>query len=298
MDKLGAVEAAEASGFPTPATVPIESVEGARRDAAALPWPVVVKARFSIGSTGVRLATSPRELDAAVEELSSWPGGAILQEWVPGGSEPSLNFVLSAGGAPGLVYALRKLRYLHPSHSTYVATDVLPPETAAAERTLASLGLSGFVAVQTKLDSRTGRRCLIEINLRWGANSRIFLPMALENGLDPALLAIGASAGAELPRIEYPAGQRGASVLDDLVLSPLSYASARVRRRAEERNPVPPVGDLAGSYWRSYVRARPVTDVFWRTLRSDPVATAVHVRRCVEELGRGVELIPWGDVRS
>ncbi len=215
-----------------------------------------------------------------------------------GNREPSVNTVLTPDGEARLTFTVRKLRYANTSYSTCVRTAEPVAETPSVLRMLRGAGFSGFVAVQTKLDNRTGQHKLIEINPRFGANFRILSRMAIRAGVNLALLTIRASQGYDdggVRPARLPIGLHGVSPVEDLstyrVFNRLRSAAA------EPDNPPPSRSRFLHSMARTYLRPTTSFDAVWHGLLRDPSSAVASYRRTLTEIQRDrVEFIPWGEL--
>lgn len=293
MDKYRSAVVGAESGLPTPATVLLEEGEAARAG-EEVGWPAVVKPRFSTGSIGVQLADGPEEAERAARAVRGWAGGVVLQEYIHGSREPSITVVMDGDSRPLFVTTLRKWRYANPSLSTVIETVPHLPETDAALRFLANLGIVGPAAIQLKHDERSGVHRFIEVNPRWGANARILLPLATRARTNAAVACLHTALGRSgLPRRDPPPGLVGASPAEDLYALRTWRAARAATRRSD--NPVPSVLTLAASYVRTYARAGVTLDAFVAGLRDDRAAVLPSLRRTLREAARpSTDFVPWG----
>jgi biotin carboxylase len=290
-DKLVAVRLAEAHGLPVPRTIAADRLDVAAA-VAELGLPVMVKARFSYGGFGVRLASSVDEAQRYHRELAAWSGDPFLQEAVPGNREPSVNVIMTRDGVTPIRYTLRKMRHVHTSFSTAVKVVAEIPEGQAVTSVLAASGLVGFAAVQLKEDSRDGVHRLIEINPRFGANFRIVTTMAQLTGVD----LVGAAVDAHLGRPVAPAmldvGQVGVSAVED-------FYALRSYLRARKTGDMPPLPQWLGTLLAQHVRPGVIKDIFWQRLFRDwrAVLSSYH-RTLTQDLHGDPRLISYGDWRA
>lgn len=291
MDKGLSFRAAAEAGFAVPETRVVESFDDVAAFAADQSWPVVLKQRLSTTSRGVRIARDKAGLKTAYDELAAHP--MLVQSYVPGPREPSISVMRRTDGHLPMEVTLRKQRYLHASLSTSIrAVDPLP-EVAAARRYAEITGAVGFVGIQVREDPRTERHHFIESNARWGANSRMLIPLLRAHGLAP--LTTFLDCWESRRPIEPAPSIRGAAVspLED-ALALRSLALLKLSRRDE-----PSVGAVARSYWNSYVGSRStVTDDLFREIRHDPRAWLSAASRAIRERHADIRLIPLGDLAS
>jgi len=192
-DKVHVIRSAERLGVAIPRSLFVTEASEGSRVSSDLPYPVVVKPRRSRvrGVAGWEALSVSYAADAAELErrLSSLPADAfpvIVQERIKG---PGVGvFMCYANGAPVAEFAHRRLREKPPTGgvSTLCESMAMTPELREAARTLLDdLGWSGVAMVEFKVDNRTGRPLLMEINGRfWGS-----LQLATDAGVDfPSVL--------------------------------------------------------------------------------------------------------------
>ena len=296
-DKVATPALATEVGLPAPRAIGVRDVAEAREAARELGLPVVVKPGFSFGGYGVGAARSLDEVAELVEHAQIFAPSVVVQEYVPGSSEPSIHAVLDTAGGIVAAFTVEKLRYAGASLSTAVRIAPDLPEADAALALARKLGVRGFVTVQLKRDSRDGSHKLIEVNPRLGANARIVVRLALRFGQNLPLLAAQAAAGPmERAARRLPVGRIGVSPFED-ALAIATYRQAR-RDAPLDGNPLPPAGRLARSYLDTYVRRRPTVDFYARALVDDPAAALAGLRQTVEVWrGGNTRFLPWGGVR-
>jgi ribosomal protein S6--L-glutamate ligase len=81
LDRAATAEALDRAGVAAPRSWSVPAVRALTSDAAALPWPLVVKSRTSSRRDLVRLVGSPTELDALLPEWADEP--VVAQEFAP-----------------------------------------------------------------------------------------------------------------------------------------------------------------------------------------------------------------------
>ncbi|MEX2284969.1 MAG: ATP-grasp domain-containing protein [Gemmatimonadota bacterium] len=207
-DKRNLLEAASSVGFAVPEQTIVETPEQARDLVpSGLGFPVVLKPARSVGGTG-REQVKLTVLHAAnwsqlQQRLKGLPAGAfpvLIQQRIKG---PGTGiFLLRWNGLIRAVFAHRRLREKPPSGgvSVYcesIAADPMLVELAA--RLLDRFDWQGVAMVELKIDSRTGRPYVMEVNGRfWGS-----LQLAIDAGVDfPRLLleCMGGRMPARMPR--------------------------------------------------------------------------------------------------
>jgi predicted ATP-grasp superfamily ATP-dependent carboligase len=214
-DKRKTLELAAQVGVPAPRTVLADSPDDARRVAAELGWPVVLKPkssslyrdRTSVEALQVTYANSPSELAA---RLGGFEGRCevLIQEYSAG--EGYGVALLMQEGRPLAAFQHRRLHEVPltggaSSLRESVALD--PVLYDYSVRLLGALRWTGLAMVEFKVGAAGPK--LMEINGRvWGS-----LPLAVMSGVDfPRLLAelylSGTPADGVGPTIPYRAGVR------------------------------------------------------------------------------------------
>jgi predicted ATP-grasp superfamily ATP-dependent carboligase len=141
--------------------------------------------------------------DDAVSMAGS--GGLIVQELVPGDGSSQFSYAaVCQDGRPVLSMVALRLRQ-HPANfgtGTFVETVDNEVIETLAERLLASIGYSGMVEMEFKLDSRDGSYKLLDVNPRvWTWNS-----IGNVAGVDFPLTMWRLAQGETLPRMRARSG--------------------------------------------------------------------------------------------
>lgn len=195
-----------AAGIPQPASEAVASAEAALKAAAAIGYPVVVKARGLAGSIGVVRADSADDMTAAFAAASSatYPGaagydaGVLVEEFLPG-PEISIDCVVS-GGTCAITALARKQTGLAPffeetGHTVDAADPLLADDDLRRQlhQVHHALGYAhGATHSEFRLTPRGPR--LVEINARLGGDLIPYLGF-LATGAHPALAAAYVAAG-------------------------------------------------------------------------------------------------------
>jgi hypothetical protein len=191
-------------GIPCPALYSIEQASGVlQEDREAV---LVVKPDCDCGAaTGVRYVRNRDQLFAAVRECEARFGGAVVEEFIPGGAEADNAVVLLFSPQSRLIAAFtaRKIRQW-PESGGLVAVGRSTANERLVELVLPFFekwGWCGGAEVELKRDSRDGQDKVIEINPRFPGNLRF----PLECGLGLAVLAADpAPAGQAVPSALFP----------------------------------------------------------------------------------------------
>ena len=275
-------------GFPAPNAFRTNALSDT--SCVAMKLPMIVKAERSTSSAGVRKVNSKCELTAAIQDLSCIYEGIYLEEYISGNTEVSINLVRSPSGIFRCCFGLEKHHYVHSSWSTTVRIIELDEVVvSAAKRLVESVGVVGFVAIQTKVESTTGELKLVELNPRLGNNARILVRMIPE---------LGTIFLEESDRkIPVPYGTYGVSLFDDWLTFPL-YIYHRVTHHPSIDNESPAIFTMLKSYIDIYVQ-RPFLDDLTVALFNDTLfflGFTIHIMQ-LERLPRDWKrLLPWGAV--
>lgn len=297
-DKYTVIEAARSVGFPVADAALCTDLAQVERALEGRGMPVVIKGRWSTSARAVTAAPDRAAAIEAARRTIAEQGEAIVQDFIRGDRERSLHYLLDRDGRVLRAFGLRKMRHLAPSWSTSIEVVPPSPELEVGARLLHRLGLTGFCVIQTRIDAQDGRCKLVEINARFGANSRILFAL----GGDLALAATCAALGRDAVGTHGggPAsGARGAAPIED-VLSLWSLFLARLQSTPEERATLPRVAEVASALL-AFHRARPRVDLHTRALLTDPLAAWPYFLGLVRLLAptpsrlRGLRLIPWGE---
>jgi len=190
-DKQATLELARSLGVPVPRTALVETVAEARREAATLGWPIVLKpqasrvyGRDTIDAFNVAYAGGFGRLEALMAPFEG-RCSVLLQEYRRG--EGLGVELLTLKGVPLAVFQHRRLREVPITGGASSFRESVPVDPSLldlAVRMLAALDWTGLAMVEFKVGS--GGPTLMEINGRvWGS-----LPLAVKSGVDfPALLA-------------------------------------------------------------------------------------------------------------
>lgn len=219
-DKRRVLEVARQLGIPCPETwtPPPDEIEAL---AARLPYPVVIKPRFSRFRSptgwhtgGVTFAASGTELVAHFREVHQQIPEPLIQEKIEG--EGRGVFLLLWGGEVKAALCHRRLREKPPWGGVSVYRESLPLDQELVSQSAAllrALDWQGVAMVEYKLDRRDEVAKLMEVNGRfWGS-----LQLALDAGLNfPAMMYRLAVEQDVPPALVYSPGVRSRWLLGDL----------------------------------------------------------------------------------
>lgn len=289
-DKEATLELARRLAVPVPRTVLVETAADARREAAQLGWPVVLKPQASrvqagedkgIEAFSVAYAGGFARLDARMRTFEG-RCPVLLQEYFSGEAH-GVELLLDRG-RPLLAFQHRRLREVPitggaSSFRESVALDPLLYDYSL--RLLGELEWTGLAMVEFKL-TRDGPR-LMEINGRiWGS-----LPLAVKSGVDfpgglAALYLDGRPVDGDRPDPSYRLGVRSRH----LELETVWVASVLLRRRRYPFLAIPPRREALAVA----LRLLDPSDGYDILDREDPAPGVAEIRKIVAKAlqrGRG-----------
>ena len=213
-DKRALVQFAARCGIPVPRThLPsqVSEIEAMARD---LDYPLIVKGGHGWGAQHVRLVRDPADLRPRFDEvagLEAQSGGGLpmLQEFVTG-----IGFGFSTlfrHGEPRAVFMHRRavefdVRGQGTPYSCPMAESVVDPVLRdLGMRLFAALEWHGLGMAEWRLDARTGRYVLMEINPRLVGST----DLSVRAGVDLPLLACRMARDGDVePILQHPSGVR------------------------------------------------------------------------------------------
>ena len=250
-DKQAVLAAASKVGIAVPAQHVLADPDAMQSvDLASLQYPIVVKPARSV-STGsedrlklsVQHAASEHELRRIIDDMDSRAYPLLLQQRIVG---PGIGiFALVWDGTLIGQFAHRRIREKPPSGGISVYRESIAVDPALLQMSLALLAefrWSGVAMVEYKMDQRTNRPYLMEINGRfWGS-----LQLAIDSGVDfPNLLMAAATGQNPEPVVQFRTGVRSRWFWGDV-----DHLVTRLRRSDKQLS----LPDGAPSRWET-VRA-------------------------------------------
>lgn len=220
-DKQETTRLAAALGIAVPQTLVIASASEARRAAARLPYPVVLKPRSSeevtasgkVTATGAPVyARTADEFIAAFEAISQRCSAVLVQEFIEGAGAG--YFALMNDGELRMEFAHRRIRDVRPTGSGSALRESVRPDArtrASALALLRALRWHGVAMVEFR-QKADGTPVFLEVNGRfWNS-----LPLAVYAGADfPAAVAELAERGDTGLRVDYRVGIKCRWLLGD-----------------------------------------------------------------------------------
>lgn len=163
-------------GIDVPVTVQPAGMDDVRAFARDVGLPCIVKPRAGhlwrkrLRGQKLLVPNSPAELERAIEDVVGDPSAVVLQELIPGPESELVVGAVWAGqdGAVRRVVTARKIRQFPRNFGSgsLLRSESLPQVEQLSREIVQGLGYRGLCGTEFKLDPRTGRYRLIEINPR------------------------------------------------------------------------------------------------------------------------------------
>ena len=216
-DKNEVMRIASELDLPVPKTDNIENTNGLQKLAKMIEYPAVIKLKNATSSIGVSYAHSEEELISKYRQTimkynlttSDYP---IIQEYVPGNGY-GVSLLFNHGDLRAIFTHKRLREYPITGGPSTLRESVRHPEMEKiALKLLDHIGWHGVAMVEFKLDKRTNKPVLIEVNPRfWGS-----INQAIAAGVDfPYLLYKIAVDGDVKPVFNYKVGVRTRFLIND-----------------------------------------------------------------------------------
>jgi predicted ATP-grasp superfamily ATP-dependent carboligase len=211
-DKGALMSFAGTNGIECPATFFPSGPDEAPPMAERLPYPVLVKPRFSSGGRGIAKAANPAQfIEAYLRVHAKYPIPIVQECLPPGGDALGVAVLMNGSSVARASFAYRRLREYPASGGPSTLRESIREDglRRVAEGLLSALGWTGVAMVEFKVDPRDGEPKLLEVNPRfWGS-----LHHAIVCGVDfPYLLYRMAMEGDVEPQGEYRVGIRSRSL--------------------------------------------------------------------------------------
>jgi predicted ATP-grasp superfamily ATP-dependent carboligase len=209
MDKVRFAEYATASGLPIPDTRVLRTRADAEAAATSMRFPVVIKppvktpAWQAATKAKVFRVESADELLATYDRFAGTADALIAQAWIEGDETAlvSANAYFDRDGTARAMFMARKIRQWPPDTGTSCLGEEVRDDAArdVAMRLFGDVGYRGLAYVESKIDSETGARLIVEPNVgRPTGRSAI----AEQGGVELLLTAYLDALGEPLPATE------------------------------------------------------------------------------------------------
>jgi predicted ATP-grasp superfamily ATP-dependent carboligase len=198
-DKAALAERAAAVGIAFPPQCEAPDAATAKRMAADLAYPIVLKPSRSVAEhdgvrvkLGVRHAANREQLETHLRQLPAAAYPLLLQQRIIG---PGIGvFLLRWDDETIATFTHRRIREKPPSGGVSVYAESTAPNAGLVERAeqlLHAYAWRGVAMVELKVDAHTGTPYLMEVNGRfWGS-----LQLAIDAGVDFPALLVGRAMG-------------------------------------------------------------------------------------------------------
>lgn len=189
LDKIRAKLVWQALGLPTPRFKALPHGADVHAAAREIGFPLVVKPAWEGSSVGVTRVFDEKDLDAAVELASRYPGDLLMETLIEGDASEGGEFTVGILGRQVLptIKIVPKGEY-YDYNAKYIAEDtqyLCPGLSGDAEREMQALALKAFDALACggwgRVDvmrDKHGRNWLLEVNTAPGMTSHSLVPKA------------------------------------------------------------------------------------------------------------------------
>ncbi len=201
MDKLTITSLAEKSGVACPKTNLLKE-DSFDKIISELEFPVIIKPRFGMGSSGIRKCADAKELFTRYKSCIAKSNEMLVQEYIPSTKMIMMNVYMDKDSDPvaNLCYRLqrpdRRIFYVRMG-----AHELIEPHKNLGEiiGLLKSLKFQGFTNVQFRVDSRNETPKLLEMNIKMSGS--IWMDMRL--GISRPLFNYYIYTGKDFTPFEY-----------------------------------------------------------------------------------------------
>jgi len=175
MDKSNTMKIAKKIKIPHPKTYYPNNIEDIKHIEKELTFPVIVKAKKSFGSRGIKICKTKKEAKEAYKTISAIYGNPIIQEYIPQGGEAiGVSCLFDYQNKAKAVFTHKRLRQYPIDGGPSTLRESIRHEKAEemALKLLNKLKWFGVAMVEFKIDPRDNKPKLMEINPRfWGSIS-------------------------------------------------------------------------------------------------------------------------------
>ena len=217
-DKEKLMRIAKELDIPIPTTYSIEDISEIRKIAKVLEYPVVIKLKNATSSRGISYAFSEEEFVARYKQtILKYNLGSqeypLVQEYIIGDGY-GVSVLFNCGDLRAIFVHKRLREYpITGGPSTFRVSIRHPEMEKIAVKLLEYMNWHGVAMVEFKLNKRTNKPVLIEVNPRfWGS-----INQAVVSGVDfPYLLYKVAVEGDVKPVLNYKLGVKTRFLIDDM----------------------------------------------------------------------------------
>jgi len=210
------IKIAQELGLKVPKSILLAKPDEIEKAVGEIGFPLVIKPVRSSGSRGFTLARNELEL-SAIPGLIAKFGPAIAQEFIPYGGSVGVSYLMNNGDLRAVFSHKRLVEFPESGGPSIVRVSIRHKEAETdGQRLLECIGWHGVAMAEFRVDSRTAKPVLMEINPRfWGS-----LPLAIACEVDfPKLLCDMYEHGDVEKVLDYPIGVKCVNLL------PLGVAS-------------------------------------------------------------------------
>jgi D-aspartate ligase len=187
IDKKRTSSLADSLGVPSPKTVPVRSVEDARKYEGEFDYPCLVKPcqshqfydRFK---RKMVVAEDAAQMYQVLEQVADSGLEVMLQEIIPGDDTQGANYnSYFWDGQPVVEFTARQIRNAPPWFGSprVVISEEMPEVVEPGRKMLQAIGYYGYSCMEFKRDPRDGVYKLMEINGRHNLSSRLAIHLGV-----------------------------------------------------------------------------------------------------------------------
>ena len=211
-------------GIIVPKSRVVGNIQQLRDATDELGFPSVVKPLRSSGSRGFQIVSKREDIEGT-SGLFDHYGSLVAQEFIPNAGALGVSYLLDHGKTLAQFAHKRLLEFPETGGASIVSESIRHPEAENAGRViLEHIGWHGIAMVEFRVNARTNKPVLMEINPRfWGT-----LPLAIACGVDfPRLLCELYERGHAGPVESYRVGVRCVNLLPRGVASAVAPGGVR-----------------------------------------------------------------------
>jgi predicted ATP-grasp superfamily ATP-dependent carboligase len=204
-DKHRLLSHAKKLGVGCPTTRLIRTKEDFSRGISDISYPLVLKPVTSTGGRGIYYLLEQSALNGQFNHMKERYDDFLMQEYIPGDQYYGVSVIFNRKNQLRSAFVHKKLRQypVTGGASAYAVSIEYPELVQIAEALLQDIGWFGPANIEFKIDARSGKPCLMEVNPRlWGA-----VHLAIASGINvPFLLYQLAIKGDIEPAFQYTKG--------------------------------------------------------------------------------------------
>ncbi len=281
MDKLAVTALAEKNGIACPRTFLLEA-GSLEKVIATLGFPMIIKPRLGLGSSGVRKCADEKELYSKQKSCKSKFNELVAQEYIPSRKMIIASLYLDKKSDPVASFCYkaerpdRRIFFLRMGANELTGQD---ESLRGVIRLLKALGFKGCTGVQFRVDSRDNTPKFLEMNVKMSGST--WMDMRL--GMNRPLFNYYVYSGKDLPplKIKYRKGAIFLSPVEDamtfLVYLSLWFIKYALKLcfffRSNLFDGLPPMKEMIRDYKSKYMRKGIEVNSYHTNFLKDPLVS-------------------------